>query len=364
MEESTRSASTVSVTSASFIGDSGPAHPAGGDDRLRVGISSCLMGNKVRFDGGHKHDPYITGTLGQYMDFVPVCPEVECGMPVPREALRLVGDPASPRLVTVKGYEDWTERMRAFALRRVEQLAAERLDGFIFKRASPSSGMERVKVYADHDPREVPEGAGRVDTARINLGPPQEKGVGIFARVFMDRFPLLPTEEEGRLNDPRLRENFIERLFVMRRWRALAEAGLTRGGLVDFHTRHKLLLMSHSVEHYRALGRLVAHAASHDPADLARDYLTGLMDGLRLPATTAKHANVLQHCMGYFKRVLTPDEKLEMLEVIQRYRKLQVPLVVPVTLLNHYVRKYGEPYLAGQFYLNPHPVELKLRNHA
>lgn len=364
MEESTRSASTVSVTSASFIGDSGPAHPAGGDDRLRVGISSCLMGNKVRFDGGHKHDPYITGTLGQYMDFVPVCPEVECGMPVPREALRLVGDPASPRLVTVKGYEDWTERMRAFALRRVEQLAAERLDGFIFKRASPSSGMERVKVYADHDPREVPEGAGRVDTARINLGPPQEKGVGIFARVFMDRFPLLPTEEEGRLNDPRLRENFVERLFVMRRWRALAEVGMTRGGLVDFHTRHKLLLMSHSVEHYRTLGRLVAHAASHDPADLARDYLTGLMDGLRLPATTAKHANVLQHCMGYFKRVLTPDEKLEMLEVIQRYRKLQVPLVVPVTLLNHYVRKYGEPYLAGQFYLNPHPVELKLRNHA
>lgn len=359
MEESTRSASTAPVTSTASVGDLGAAHPADPADRLRVGISSCLLGNKVRFDGGHKHDPYITGTLGQYMDFVPVCPEVECGMPVPREALRLVGDPARPRLVTVKGYEDWTERMRAFALRRVEQLAAERLDGFIFKRASPSSGMERVKVYADHDPREIPEGTGRV-----NLGPPQEKGVGIFARVFMERFPLLPTEEEGRLNDPRLRENFIERLFVMRRWRAVAEAGLTRRTLVDFHTRHKLLLMSHSVEHYRALGRLVAHAASHDPADLARDYLTGLMDGLHLPTTTAKHANVLQHCMGYFKKVLTPDEKLEILEIIQRYRKLQVPLVVPVTLLNHYVRKYGEPYLAGQFYLNPHPVELKLRNHA
>jgi uncharacterized protein YbgA (DUF1722 family) len=204
--------------------------------------------------------------------------------------------------------------------------------------------MERVKVYAE-------EGM----TAKI--------GVGLFARAFMERFPLLPVEEEGRLNDPGLRENFIERIFALKRWRETLARGRTRGNLVDFHTREKLLVLSHSTEHYRALGRFVAHAAEHDTEALFAEYQQLLLEALRLKATSKKNANVLQHCLGYFKNVLSADEKQELLEVIERYRTELVPLVVPVTLVNHYVRKYGEPYLKAQTYLNPHPVELRLRNH-
>ncbi len=326
------------------------AHLPGG--RIRIGISSCLLGNPVRFDGGHKFDPWVVNVLGAYLNFVPVCPEVECGMGIPREALRLVGDPSAPRLVTVKHGEDWTDRMRAWAERRVAELEGEGLCGYIFKRASPSSGMERVKVYPEFDPATGKSG-----------GVPVQKGVGMFARAFIERFPLLPVEEEGRLNDPDLRENFIERLFVMRRWRQLLDDGLDTGGLVAFHTRHKLLMLAHSPQHYRTMGKLVAQAATYPRDELREAYQRLLMEGLRLRATPAKHVNVLQHIMGYFRKQLTPDEKQEMLEQIDLYRRALVPLVVPVTLLNHYVRKYGEKYLAGQFYLNPHPVELKLRNH-
>lgn len=314
---------------------------------MRVGISSCLLGNMVRFDGGHKRDPWVVDVLGRFATYVPVCPEVECGMSIPREALRQVGDPEAPRLVTVQTGEDWTERMNQWATARVEALATEGLCGFIFKRASPSSGMERVKVYT---------GIGK------QSAPPVLKGVGLFARIFMQRFPLLPVEEEGRLNDAMLRENFIERLFVMQRWQVLV-AGWSMGGLVEFHTRHKLLVLAHSTEHYRRLGKLVAAGAGMDASALQQQYLALLMEGLRLRATTAKHGNVLQHVMGYFRRDLTSDEKQELLDVIASYRAELVPLIVPITLLNHYVRKYCQPYLAGQYYLAPHPAELKLRNH-
>jgi uncharacterized protein YbgA (DUF1722 family) len=192
---------------------------------------------------------------------------------------------------------------------------------------------------------------------------PSKTGVGIFARAFMERFPLLPVEEEGRLNDPALRENFIERIFTLKRWRETLGRGRSRGNLVDFHTRNKLLVLSHSTEHYRALGRLVGHAKEREAEELFTEYQKLLLEALRLKATPKKNANVLQHCMGYFKDVLSADEKQELLEVIDRYRTELVPLVVPVTLVNHYVRKYGEPYLGAQTYLNPHPVELRLRNH-
>ncbi|UZP67003.1 DUF523 and DUF1722 domain-containing protein [Desulfovibrio mangrovi] len=321
--------------------------------RIRLGISSCLLGNKVRFDGGHKRDAWIVDTLGKYVDFVPVCPEVEMGLPVPRNSLRLVGDPANPRLVVQKTGEELTMRMRTWAHERNAQLAREELCGFIFKRASPSSGMERVKVY-----RDVPE----EQTAKA--GPPALSGVGVFAAEFMRAFPLLPVEEEGRLNDPALRENFIERIFVMQRWRALLSHGLTAGRLVEFHTRHKLLIMSHSVEHYREMGRLVAACSGMDGAELAGTYQTLLLTAVSRLATVKKHTNVLQHVMGYFKKKLSPDEKQELLEVVAAYHESLVPLIVPVTLLNHYVRKYNEPYLQGQWYLQPHPLELKLRNHS
>jgi len=315
-------------------------------EKIRLGISACLLGQPVRFDGGHKLDRFITDTLGKYVEFVPVCPEVECGLGAPREAMRLVGDPAAPRLMTVRTKVDLTDRMAAWAEKRVQELEQEDLCGFIFKSKSPSSGMERVRVYSD-----PPQGS------------PSTRGVGWFARAFMEHFPLLPVEDEGRLHDPVLRENFIERLFVGRRWRELLAAGAGLGGLVAFHTRHKLLILSHSPGHYRELGKLVARGKELPLPELYQHYEAQLMEALRLKATRKKNTNVLHHLMGYFKKDLSPDEKQELLEIIEYYHQGHLPLVVPVTLINHYVRKYRQSYLQDQFYLRPHPVELQLRNH-
>ena len=312
--------------------------------KIRLGVSACLLGQEVRYDGGHKWDRFLTDTLGRYVEFVPVCPEVECGLPVPREAMRLVGDPQQPRLVTVRSGVDHTERMLTWAARRVQELAREDLCGFIFKSDSPSSGMERVKVYGPS-------------------GSPVKTGVGLFARVFMEHFPLLPVEEEGRLHDPRLRENFIEAVFTLKRFReVLAERG-GRGSLVEFHTRHKLLLRAHSPEHLRRMGQLIAQADALPVPELYDRYQELLLAALHRPTTVRKNTDVLYHLMGYFKQQLTPDEKAELLELIDLYRRSILPLIVPVTLINHYVRKYDQPYLKQQYYLNPHPVELQLRNH-
>ncbi len=314
------------------------------EEKIRIGISACLLGEPVRFDGGHKLDRFIADTLGEYVDYVPVCPEVEVGLPTPRDTLRLAGTPDDQRLVFSKSGEDITERMVGWAHKRLDELEKEDLSGFIFKAKSPSSGMERVKLYDRN-------------------GIPNTAGVGIFAREFMRRFPLLPVEEDGRLHDPKLRENFIEILFTLKRWRAMLGKGRSAGRLVDFHTRHKLLIMAHSPEVYRQMGKLVARAGEREIEALYDDYLALLMKGLRLKTTTAKNTNVLQHGLGYFKKQLSADEKQEMLSVIDSYRKQLTPLIVPITLLNHYVRKYRQPYLQQQVYLNPHPLELSLRNH-
>ena len=270
-------------------------------EKIRLGISACLLGEPVRFDGGHQWDRFITDTLGQYVEFVPVCPEAECGLGVPREAMRLVGDPDAPRLVTVRTKVDLTDRMVTWARKRVRELEREDLRGFIFKSKSPSSGMERVRVYSETAP-----------------GSPVLRGVGMFARVFMEHFPLLPVEEEGRLHDLALRENFIERIFVYQRWRELMAANAGLGGLVAFHTRHKLLIMAHSPNHYRELGRLVARAKEVPAQELYEHYQSRLMEALRLKATPKKNTNVLQHLMGYFKKDLTADEKQELREVIDQ----------------------------------------------
>ncbi|MFZ5775188.1 MAG: YbgA family protein [Thermodesulfobacteriota bacterium] len=313
---------------------------------ISIGISACLAGEQVRYDGGHKRDPFLMETLGPFVRFVPVCPEFECGLGVPREPMRLVGDPARPRLVTIHTKVDLTERMEAWAERKVVELEQENLHGFIFKSRSPSSGMERVKVYS-----------------ASGEGSPQHKGVGLFARAFMDHFPLLPVEDEGRLHDPALRENFITRIFVLARWRPIA-ATKQPGELVAFHTRHKLLLLAHSEKHYRQLGRLVAQTAGRQASELFAEYEQEMLAALACRSTIAKNCNVLQHMMGYFKTVLTADEKQELLEGIDHYRQGYVPLLAPLTLINHYVRKYRQEYLASQYYLHPHPMELKLRNHA
>jgi len=315
------------------------------EDKIRIGISACLVGQPVRFDGSHKHDRYLTNTLGEYLDFVPVCPEVESGFSVPRETLRLVGDPEAPRLVTSRTNIDHTDRMLSWAEKRVRELEAENLCGFIFKSDSPSSGLMRVKVYN-------------------SKGMAEKKGVGLFARTFTRHFPMLPVEEEGRLNDPVLRETFIEQIFTLKRWRETLTLGRNMKNLVDFQTRHKLLMLSHSPANARLMGKLVADGKQAPIQAVYVQYERLLIETLRMKSTIKKNLNVLEHILGYFKNQLDSDEKQEMLEIFDRYRNEFVPLIVPVTLLNHYVRKTGEPYLKQQVYLNPHPIALKLRNHA
>ena len=312
--------------------------------RVVLGISACLLGEKVRYDGGHKLDRWIRDTLGRFVRFLPVCPEMECGMGVPREAIRLSGDPDHPRLVGIRSQTDHTQRMSAFCSQRVQALHSQALSGFLLKARSPSCGVFRVKVYAEN-------------------GMPEAKGKGFFARALTDAMPLLPIEEEGRLHDPDLRENFITRLFTMERWRGFLASGASRGGLVDFHTRHKLLLLAHDQQRYRKMGRLVAEAKQHEQAEAVETYQALLMEALRLRSTPAKNVNALQHAVGFLKQQLSPDERHEFQEILSEYRAGYVPLVVPMTLLNHHIRKHGQSYLAGQWYLRPHPVELALRNH-
>ena len=314
-------------------------------NKIKLGISSCLLGNKVRYDGGHKLDHFLTDTLGRYVNWVQVCPEVECGLPTPREAMHLVGDPENPRLITIRTKVDLSARMKTWAKKKVAELEKQDLCGFVFKSRSPSSGMRGVKIYTE-------------------TGMPNATGSGLFAGEFMNRFPLLPVEDEGRLHDPGLRENFIERIFVYQRWQEYVREDGSLGGLVAFHTRHKLLIMSHSPKHYTELGRLVAGAKKVRKDELHAHYLGTLLEGLGFIATVKKNTNVLQHMAGYFKDMLSADEKKELQDLIENYHRALVPLIVPITLLQHYVRKYDTDYLKQQVYLNPHPLELMLRNHA
>jgi uncharacterized protein YbgA (DUF1722 family)/uncharacterized protein YbbK (DUF523 family) len=317
------------------------------EEKLKLGISSCLLGNKVRYNGGHTLDRFLVDVLGHYVDYVPVCPEVEIGLPIPREALRLVKYPGdeTPRLVTQKTGIDHTERMLTWSRSRLEQLEKEELCGYIFKSKSPSSGMERIKVYNEK-------------------GTAQRNGVGMFARAFMERFPLMPVEDEGRLNDIGLRENFIVRAFTYHRWRKVLKVTRTINAVVNFHTKNKLLFMAHHLEMARQLGKLPAKPNEMPQEEFFTNYESLMMKLMTYKSTVKKNANVLYHMMGYFKKQLHPDEKQELVEVIEQYRLGYYPLVVPLTLLKHYVRKYDQPYLKDQYYLNPHPVELKLRNHA
>jgi uncharacterized protein YbgA (DUF1722 family)/uncharacterized protein YbbK (DUF523 family) len=312
---------------------------------IRLGVSTCLLGEQVRYDGGHKLDRYLVNTLSLHVEWVPVCPEVEIGLPTPRESMRLIGDPEAPRLIAPKSGRDYTETMQSWARERLVELAAVKLHGFIFKKNSPSSGLFRVRVYDQN-------------------GMPQRVGTGIFPREVMKRFPLLPLEEEGRLHDMRLRENFIERVFVYYRWTHLLEEDPTPGGLVRFHTAHKLTLMAHSPSHYQEMGRLVAQAGSLPWEGLVETYGRLLMEGLKVLGTPGRHANVLQHLMGFLKDALAKEDKAELLGLIEDYRRELVPLIVPLTLLQHHLRRHPVPdWVHQQVYLSPYPKELMLRNH-
>lgn len=315
------------------------------DRPLRLGVSSCLLGESVRYDGGHARDRFVADTLGAWFEFVPVCPEVEIGMTVPRPTVRLVDEGEGTRLVAPSTGEDFTDRMVRFARRKVTQLARLELDGYVLKRGSPSCGMERIRTYRSGMP------------ARRN-------DAGLFARVLLDRWPGLPVEEEGRLNDAKLRENFIERVFCRNRWRVLVGGGLSRRRLIEFHTAHKLLLRAHGEASYRRLGRLVGSAGTVADHELFSAYEAQFQSALRAPATPKKHANVLLHAFGYLKDVLEGVEKRELLGAIEDFRQGLLPLIVPLTLLRYVIRRHGIEYLAGQLYFEPHPKELMLRNHA
>jgi uncharacterized protein YbgA (DUF1722 family)/uncharacterized protein YbbK (DUF523 family) len=311
---------------------------------VRVGISSCLLGEEVRFDGGHKHDRFLTDQLGPFVEWVPVCPELELGMGVPREAVNLRRDGDRIRMLGAKSGRDWTSAMEAFAARRVRALAKLALCGYVLKKDSPSCGMERVKVRD-------PSGLARRD------------GRGLFAAALLEAEPALPVEEEGRLNDPVLRENWIERVFAYRRLRSLFAGRFSVGRLVAFHTAHKLQLLAHSPEAYRRLGRLVAGAKGAERTALERRYALEFMQALAVRATPRRHVNVLEHCMGYFRERLDAGARAALAHQIADYRAGLVPLVVPLTLIRHYVARLEVEYLAGQVYLEPHPKELMLRNH-
>jgi uncharacterized protein YbgA (DUF1722 family)/uncharacterized protein YbbK (DUF523 family) len=321
----------------------------GHSPRIRVGISSCLLGEKVRFDGGHKREPFLTDTLAAHVDWVPVCPEVEMGLGTPRETLRLIRQsPGEPlRMVTTRTAIDHTDGMITWAQGRLDQLAHDEPDlcGYVLKKDSPSCGMLRVKTYSGD-------------------AMPERNGVGLYASALLHRFPLLPVEEEGRLNDPRLRENFIERVYSYRRLKDLFVSGWSLGDLIKFHTAHKMALLAHSTTRYNEMGRLVARGKDLAASELRDAYQKSFMATLAILATTRRHTNVLTHMMGHLKKLLDADAKRELLDSIEEYRTGVVPLVVPLTLLRHYVRLHRIDYLAGQIYLDPYPRDLMLRNTA
>ena len=311
---------------------------------IRLGVSSCLLGNEVRFDGGHKRDRFVTDLLGRFVEWVPVCPEVEVGMGTPRPALRLVGEDGSVRMVEIKSGRDHTRAMERYSARRVRALRGLELCGYILKKDSPSCGMTRVKVYGEK-------------------GMPKREGRGLYASALMEAYPNLPFEDEGRLNDPKLRENFIERVFAYQRLSHLFRGRWTRGQVVAFHTAHKLQLMAHSTVAYRELGRLVATLKKTPRAVFRKQYEGDFMEALSQLATRGRNANVLQHAAGHVKKKLDSASRGELAELIHDYRKGLVPLVVPLTLVGHHVRCQDVDYLKGQVFLEPHPKELMLRNH-
>ncbi len=310
-------------------------------ESILIGISSCLLGDLVRYDGAHKYHSYIERTLGQYFQFRRFCPEVAAGLGVPRPPVQLREIGQRIRVVGVKDHSlDVTEALTEVGEQQRDWL--NDLCGYLLKKDSPSCGMERVKVYKN-------EIAAR-------------SGSGVFAAFLLQNFPTLPVEEEGRLGDPGLRENFIQRVFVRHRWRQLCQNPLTAQGLMTFHSRHKLIAMSHEQNRARELGRLIADVRPDNIDSIARQYIVDLMACLKIVASRSNHVNVLQHIQGYLKRKLDSDDKQELVESIETYRQGRVPLIVPLTLLRHHFRKQPDAFIGQSYYMAPHPAELSLLN--
>jgi len=315
------------------------------DKELKIGVSACLLGDEVRFNGGHCRQRYITDTLSDYATFEKVCPETAIGMGIPRETVRLEKDEAGMlRMVAPKSREDYTDAMRAHCQDWVKTMDTLDLDGFVFKKDSPSCGVFRVKIYTNGQPAE-------------------RRGTGLFANAVKEALPELPIEEEGRLCDPVLRENFVARMFAFRRLKDLFAQDWTRKDIVDFHSKEKLLLMAHSPQGYKDLGRLVASIADYTPDVFRVTYTKAFMEAMTARSSKGRHANALMHMAGFIKKQLTSDGRQELKETIEDYRQGLVPLAVPMTLLRHMLRRFNQPYLLQQSYLNPTPHSLGLRSH-
>ena len=315
------------------------------ENKIKIGVSSCLVGEKVRWNGDHKQNHFVREILSDYFNYVSVCPEMEVGMGVPRETVALYGDLNKSRMISKKTQTDWTKPMESYIKNRISSLTHDDLCGYIFKSKSPSCGLGRIPVYAEF-------GSNRVRHC-----------AGMFAKAFTNKFPLDPTEDVGRLNDPMIRENFIVKVFSFSRLKDLFQKNFSIGKLVRFHTQQKFLLLAHSRKYYDELGHLVAKPKSLSPEILMEKYGNIFMKALSFKATQKKNTDVLLHMMGFFKKVLSKVEKEDILTTIQDYRKGLLPLIVPVTLIRHQAHKHNIEYLKDQAYLNPHPKELMLRNH-
>ena len=310
-------------------------------DKIKIGISSCLLGEKVRFDGQHKYHWYINEVLEQYFEYISICPEVAIGMGIPRKSVRLVGNVDSPEMIEPGSGKNWTKDMHKYNHRILPKLSE--LSGYLFKKGSPSCGVFRTKVYQDN-------------------GIPLPHGQGIFAKAFVERYPLIPIEDEGRLNDAQLRENFIKRVFAYHRLKIQMDKKFKRSDWIKFHEQSKYLLLSHSRTHYSTLGNLVANM-KHVPAkEFKSTYAKAYMETFKVKSTRKKNMDVLLHILGFMKTQLNSLQKKDLLQVIQSYREGTIPLIVPVTLLSHYIRVFDIAYIKDQYYLNPHPYNLSLRN--
>ncbi len=307
---------------------------------LHIGISACLVGEKVRFDASNKPSNFCIHELGQHVSYKTYCPEVAIGLPIPRPTIRQIKHNDLIHVAQRDGTGDVTEALQAYGQKVAK--VTEHLSGYVFCAKSPSCGMERVKVYS-------PEGNALVSN-----------GIGVFANEIMNANPLLPCEENGRLNDPLIRENFVARIYAYKHWQNVEASGLTKHKLTTFHSQYKYTVMSHDLVAYKSLGQLLARA-DLPVEQMASEYISGLMAALSIKATRKKHANTLAHIQGYFSKHLQANERQELCEQIDAYREGLIPLMAPLTLINHYLLQYPKEYLTRQSYLSPYPKALKLR---
>ena len=331
------------------------------EKQITLGISSCLLGHKVRYNGGHKRSSFCVNTLARFFHFEPICPELAIGLGIPREPIRLVGKLADSSLsaekssssapgkklnIRVVGTDnaelDVTDDLVQYGRQMAGQLS--HICGYILMQKSPSCGMDRVKVYHQ------------------NGHPLGESAPGAYAGAFMDSCPLLPVEEEGRLHDPVLRENFFTRVYAYYSWQKMVLAQPSYNALVEFHAMYKYMIMAHYPQGYKRLGQIVARGRESSLPALLEEYFEAFMTALKRRANRKSHTNAMMHILGYVKKSVAGKERNQLLTLIEEYRQGMVPLIAPMTMLRHFIENHGSPYIQKQTYLTPHPDQLGLRN--